>query len=104
VHAQECLVLNGLKIDEFPLTVLISDPAVKAKRTDADESVNRTLFIGGLTPNTTEQDVEAILRDHGKILHVKLGWDPLKRICKGFAFVEMATEVSLAVRWSVFLQ
>ena len=80
-----------MKLAEFPLTVLISDPTVKSKRTDASESANRTLFVGGLTAQTTEEDVTSLLRDHGEVLHVKLGWDPVKRICKGFAFVEMAS-------------
>jgi len=78
----------------FPLTVLISDPAAKTKRSDDDQSQGRTLFVGGLNSKTTRTDVEQLLREHGEIVDVKLGWDRIKALCKGFAFVEMATEVS----------
>jgi RNA recognition motif-containing protein len=80
-------------MEGFPMTVLISDPSAKTKRSQSDNSVNRTLFVGGLTSKTTQSDVEELLQEHGEVLHVKLGWDPVKRICKGFAFVEMSTEV-----------
>ena len=83
-----------MKLEGFGLSVLISDPSAKTKRTDADDSANRTLFVGGLTPKTTEHDVKVLFGAHGTVRHVKIGWDPVKRICKGFAFVEMATEVS----------
>jgi RNA recognition motif-containing protein len=85
-----------MKLADFPMTVLISDPAAKTKRSDADDSANRTLFVGGLTGRTTEGDVQALLADHGAVQHVKLGWDPIKRECRGFAFVEMASEVGLS--------
>lgn len=75
------------------MTVLISDPSAKTKRSDNDNSANRTLFVGGLINTTTQADVEQLLREHGEVSHVKLGWDPIKRICKGFAFVEMTTDV-----------
>jgi len=83
-----------MKLEEFPLTVLISDPSVKTKRSDKDPASGRTLFVGGLTSKTTQADVEQILQGHGDVAHIKLGWDPIKSICKGFAFVEMATKVS----------
>lgn len=86
-------MLNGMKLADFPMTVLISDPAAKTKRSDASDSANRTLFVGGLTSRTTEGDVQALLAEHGAVQHVKLGWDPIKRECRGFAFVEMASEV-----------
>ncbi|KAL7420568.1 Splicing factor [Cryptotrichosporon argae] len=73
----------------FGLKVAISDPSAKVKRTDAS---NSTLFVGGLNAKTTEGDVRALFDPHGSVLSVKLGWDAAKRVCKGFAFVEMATE------------
>jgi RNA recognition motif-containing protein len=44
----------------FGLSVLISDPTVKAQRTDASDS---TLFIGGLSRRTTEADVQTLVRE-----------------------------------------
>ncbi|WWD18688.1 hypothetical protein CI109_103142 [Kwoniella shandongensis] len=59
--AQEATVLNGYKTDGgFGLTVLISDPSVKAKRSDA---TNSTLFIGGLNAKTTEADVRSLFHE-----------------------------------------
>nr|XP_031864419.1 uncharacterized protein CI109_000333 [Kwoniella shandongensis]KAA5531491.1 hypothetical protein CI109_000333 [Kwoniella shandongensis] len=88
--AQEATVLNGYKTDGgFGLTVLISDPSVKAKRSDA---TNSTLFIGGLNAKTTEADVRSLFHEHGSIRSLKLGWNAAKRECRGFAFLEMATE------------
>ncbi|TYJ56665.1 hypothetical protein B9479_002595 [Cryptococcus floricola] len=91
--AQETLVLQGYKIPgastNFGLTVLISDPSAKTKRSDA---ANSTMFVGGLNSKSTENDVRGLFREYGTIGHVKLGWDPVKKICKGFAFVEMSTE------------
>ncbi|KAL0254058.1 hypothetical protein I308_101437 [Cryptococcus tetragattii IND107] len=91
--AQEALVLHGYKIPgastNFGLTVLISDPSAKTKRSDA---ANSTLFVGGLNNKSTEVDVKGLFNEFGTISHIKLGWDPLKKICKGFAFVELSTE------------
>lgn len=80
----------------------ISDPAAKTKRTDTS---NATLFVGGLSSETKQEDVEELLRpvsptsddakpQHGAIRNVKLGWDPMNRVCRGFAFVDMTSEVS----------
>ncbi|WWC62824.1 uncharacterized protein I303_105422 [Kwoniella dejecticola CBS 10117] len=89
--AQEALILHGYKTgnDGFGMSVLISDPSAKTQRSDAS---NSTLFVGGLDSKTTEVDVRSLLQGRGTIRNVKLGWDPLKRICKGFAFVDMASE------------
>ncbi|ORX37192.1 hypothetical protein BD324DRAFT_681110 [Kockovaella imperatae] len=89
--AQEALVLHGMRLGEFGLTVLISDPSAKTKRTDAS-LVNATVFIGGLTAKTTERDVGEMVKSFGTAKGIKLGWDPIKSICKGFAFVEMQSE------------
>lgn len=45
---------------DFPLTVLISDPSAKKKRTD-EESTKATLFVGGLNAMTTEGEVRKLL-------------------------------------------
>ncbi|WVN86727.1 uncharacterized protein L203_101899 [Cryptococcus depauperatus CBS 7841] len=91
--AQECLVLHGYKVPDastnFGLTVLVSDPEAKVKRSDA---ANSTLFVGGLNSKTTENEIQGLFKDYGRISNLKLGWNPEKRICRGFAFVEMSTE------------
>ncbi|WWC70989.1 uncharacterized protein I206_104942 [Kwoniella pini CBS 10737] len=91
--AQSALILHGYKTgnENFGMNVLVSDPSARTQRSDAS---NTTLFIGGLDNKTTETDVRGILQgsQRGTIRHIKLGWDPVKRICKGFAFVDMASE------------
>nr|XP_019000213.1 uncharacterized protein I203_07372 [Kwoniella mangroviensis CBS 8507]OCF63674.1 hypothetical protein I203_07372 [Kwoniella mangroviensis CBS 8507] len=89
--AQEALLLHGYKAspEGFGMNVLISDPSAKTQRSDAS---NSTLFVGGLNDKTTESDVRGLLKDCGTIRHLKLGWDSVKKVCRGFAFVEMASE------------
>lgn len=88
--AQNALILHNFKVDgsAFPMQVLVSDPSAKKKRSDAS---NSTLFVGGLNAKTTEADVKRLFSEYGSIANIKLGWDNAKRICKGFAFVDMAT-------------
>ncbi len=45
----------------FGLSVAISDPAAKTQRTDA-AAAKTTLFVGGLTAKTKQQDVEELIR------------------------------------------
>lgn len=53
--AHNALQLHGDKtLSKFGLSVLVSDPAAKKQRTDAGET---TLFVGGLSPETTEEEV-----------------------------------------------
>ncbi|WVF68817.1 hypothetical protein IAT40_003590 [Kwoniella sp. CBS 6097] len=89
--AQEALILHGYKPpgQAFGMNVLVSDPSAKSKRSDAGQT---TLFVGGLNSKTTEADVRGLFKEHGTIRHVKLGWHPEKKICKGFAFVDMSSE------------
>ncbi|ORY30589.1 hypothetical protein BCR39DRAFT_529041 [Naematelia encephala] len=89
--AQEALVLDGLQMEGFRLSVRISNPTVKKTRTDAS---NNKLFVSGLKSSTKEQDVRELFEPYGTVVKVKLGWDEVKQACKGFAFVEMENEAS----------
>ena len=98
--------MDGYKSDpdsRFGLTVRISDPSVKAKRSDEKDAV---LFVGGLNAKTTEQDVRDLFKDVSNVYRcsltilqkvsirsLKLGWDAVKAVCKGFAFVTLNSEV-----------
>jgi len=62
--------LDGYKSDpdsRFGLTVRISDPSVKAKRSDEKDAV---LFVGGLNAKTTEQDVRDLFKDVSNLYRV----------------------------------
>lgn len=62
--AQEALVLHKFQPagETFPMSVLISDPSLRSKRTDFSDS---TLFIGGLHAKSTEGDVRHLLEQVG---------------------------------------
>lgn len=67
--AQEALVLHGYKVPgastNFGLTVLISDPSAKTKRSDA---ANSTLFVGGLNSKSTEVDIKGLFNEVSKLI------------------------------------
>lgn len=67
--AQEALVLHGYKVPgastNFGLTVLISDPSAKTKRSDA---ANSTLFVGGLNNKSTEVDIKGLFNEVSKLI------------------------------------
>jgi RNA recognition motif-containing protein len=86
--AQEALVLHKFQPagETFPMSVLISDPSKRTKRTDYSDC---TLFIGGLHPKSTEGEVRHLLEKYGTIISVKVPWDKAKNQAKGIAFVEM---------------
>ncbi|GMK58444.1 hypothetical protein CspeluHIS016_0504760 [Cutaneotrichosporon spelunceum] len=86
--AQESLVLHKFQPagESFPMSVLVSDPAKRTKRTDYSDC---TLFIGGLHPKSTEGEVRHLLEKYGTIVSVKVPWDKAKNQAKGIAFVEM---------------
>lgn len=50
--------------ETFPMTVLISDPSLRTKRTDYSDS---TLFVGGLHAKTTEGEVRHLLEEVGSL-------------------------------------
>lgn len=67
--AQEALVLHDYKVPgastNFGLTVLISDPSAKTKRSDA---ANSTLFVGGLNNKSTEVDIKGLFNEVSKLI------------------------------------
>jgi RNA recognition motif-containing protein len=48
------------------------------------------LFIGNLSPETTEQSLQKIFSEFGEIVSLKIIKDPETGLSKGFGFVEMA--------------
>ena len=49
----------------------------------------KKLFIGNLPPTTTEESLEALFSEYGKVRAMKLTRDLFTGRCKGFAFIEM---------------
>lgn len=49
----------------------------------------KKLFIGNLAPTTSEQDLENLFSEFGKVRSLKLISDVFSGQCKGFGFIEM---------------
>lgn len=92
--AQKSLELHGTQLAPgLSLSVLISDPAAKQKRSDAQPE-GQTLFVNGLLKDDTKESVEAIFSSVGPVKSVNLGKDKNTGEFKCFAFVVMETAVS----------
>lgn len=66
----------------------------------AEEPLSKTnLYIRGLAPNTTDEDLFKLCHRFGKILSTKVINDPITSKCKGYGFVdfELAQTAEIAV-------
>ena len=50
------------------------------------------LYVGNLSYNTTEEDLEVLCKDHGAVSSVRIISDRNTGRSKGFGFVEMGTD------------
>lgn len=49
----------------------------------------KKLFIGNLPASTTENDLQTLFAEYGKVRSLKLVTDVFSGQCKGFGFIEM---------------
>lgn len=49
----------------------------------------KTVFVGNLAPDTSEEDVRELFSQYGTVRGIKLARDVFSGRCKGFAFVDM---------------
>jgi len=49
----------------------------------------KKLFVGNLPPSTTEDDINTLFGEFGKVRSTKLVMDIFSGQCKGFGFIEM---------------
>jgi RNA recognition motif-containing protein len=49
----------------------------------------KKLFVGGLPPDATEDEIRALFTQYGKVFSISLARDVFKGTCKGFGFIEM---------------
>ena len=54
--------------------------------------MNNKLFVGNLSFNVSEDNLESVFAQHGKVVSVVIPTDRDTGRKRGFAFVEMATE------------
>jgi RNA recognition motif-containing protein len=76
---------------------MILDPAVGNKSQESKWSktqyqMNNKLFVGNLSFNTTENDLQDMFAAHGQVIEANLMVDRETRRPRGFAFVTMATD------------
>ena len=49
----------------------------------------KKVFVGSLPPSTTEESLQALFSQYGKVRSIKLVKDLFSGNCKGFGFLEM---------------
>ncbi len=49
----------------------------------------KKIFVGGLPPTTTEDSLNSMFEEYGKVHSLKLTKDLFSGACKGFGFIEM---------------
>jgi len=47
------------------------------------------IYVGNLSPNVQEADLETLFSQHGKVHSVKIIHDMYTKVSKGFGFIEM---------------
>ncbi|XP_059352675.1 protein alan shepard-like isoform X4 [Daphnia carinata] len=66
-----------------------SSPTAATSTTNNSDQLSRTnLYIRGLTPNTTDKDLEELCRKFGTIISTKAILDKNTNKCKGYGFVD----------------
>jgi RNA recognition motif-containing protein len=58
---------------------------------NSKSSMNNKLFVGNLSFNTTENDLQEAFAAHGTVVEVNLMMDRVSGRSRGFAFVTMST-------------
>ena len=49
----------------------------------------KKIFVGSLAPTTTEESLQALFAQYGKVRSIKVAKDIFTGQCKGFGFIEM---------------
>ncbi|MGB2681063.1 MAG: RNA-binding protein [Candidatus Competibacter sp.] len=49
----------------------------------------KTIFVGNLPPDATEQEITELFSTHGRVRSLRLVRDVFSGNCRGFGFVEM---------------
>jgi len=49
------------------------------------------MYVGNLSPDTREADIQTLFSQHGKVRSIRLAADVFSGQCRGFGFVEMSS-------------
>ena len=47
------------------------------------------MYVGNLSPDTREADIQTLFSQHGKVRSIRLAADVFSGQCRGFGFIEM---------------
>lgn len=87
-HASNALLKNGAQIPGHPSKTLRLNWS-SSSHNNSQESGEISVFVGDLAPNVTEADLfEAFIARYASTSHVKVVYDPVTGVSKGYAFVK----------------
>ncbi|XP_039247413.1 RNA-binding motif, single-stranded-interacting protein 1-like isoform X2 [Styela clava] len=85
------MTLQGPILQSMPQGILINNPAPTQTmngHSGSGDLSKTNLYIRGLTPNTTDEDLVELCKSYGKIVSTKAIIDPQTNLCKGYGFVD----------------
>lgn len=80
---------------------LTPNGSISDQMSSGDQALSHTnLYIRGLTPSTSDDDLFALCQGYGKVISTKAIIDPVTNKCKGYGFVdfELAQDAEKAVK------
>ncbi|QLQ80904.1 hypothetical protein HG537_0E02590 [Torulaspora globosa] len=87
-HASNALLKNGAQIPGYPSKTLRLNWSSSSHSNNQD-SGEISVFVGDLAPNVTETDLfEAFIARYASTSHVKVVYDPITGVSKGYAFIK----------------
>ncbi|QLL33346.1 hypothetical protein HG536_0E02570 [Torulaspora globosa] len=87
-HASNALLKNGAQIPGHPSKTLRLNWS-SSSYSNSQESGEISVFVGDLAPNVTEADLfEVFIARYASTSHVKVVYDPVTGVSKGYAFVK----------------
>jgi len=99
IRCRDCMAkVESGKVDKADLAK--EREVMKNARANAEKSHGVKLFVGGVSYDATEKDIEALFSSHGKLKEVHLPIDSEANRPRGFAFVTFADrgEASKAIK------
>lgn len=84
--------------DAIDKVVAFEDHTINGKKVDPKKAKARQgkIFVGGLSPETTDEDVKAFFSQFGNVVDMEMPFDRMKNQRKGFCFVTFDSEAVVA--------
>lgn len=72
-----------------PLPVLFANYSLESFNIIYKQGVEMKIFVGNLSHEVKEEELNALFSEHGRVSSVKIIRDMFSQVSKGFGFVEM---------------